>query len=221
MKAKKYLVLDTETASLTGEVYDIGWVICKKDGQPLVKRTSLVREVLYNPKLMMGAYYAAKIFSHYLPLIERQQIEVNTWMNIVSLFQDDMRAHDVSVVCAYNLPFDMRALQQMMSIYGTGKLLTHKVDLLCLWNACCHLRLNSWGYKQYAAKHGFISDAGNFRTNAECAYRYMTFQPDFVESHTALHDAEIEAELLSWCLKRKKKVPLNDIGRQPWRLLKA
>ena len=209
MKAKHYIVLDTETASLTGEVYDIGWVVCRKDGVPLEKRTYLIEEVLYNPKLMMGAYYASKLFSHYMPLIVAHDIAVKKWQVVADKFRKDMLNYDVKVVSAYNLPFDMRAIQQMVSTYGNRKLLAHKVDLLCLWNACCELRLNSWGYKAFCSMHGGISDAGNFRTSAEWAYRYLTQDAGFIESHTALHDAEIEAELLAWCIKRKKKLPLN------------
>lgn len=221
MKPKHYLVLDTETASLTGEVYDLGWVVCKKDGVPLRKQSFLISEVLYNPKLMMGAYFASKIFSHYIPLIAAQDIVVKKWEEVADIFRRDMEEYNVQVVCAYNLPFDMRAIKQMVTTYGNQKLLPYRVDLLCLWNACCELRLNSWGYKAFCGIHGGISDAGNFRTSAEWAYRYLTQDATFRESHTALHDAEIEAELLAWCIKRKKKIPLNKLGKQPWRLLKA
>ena len=220
-KAKKYLVLDTETASLTGEVYDMGWVVCKKDGKPLVSRTFLVEEVLFNPELMMGAYYGKKIFSYYLPLIANGKISILPWESIAEIFRQDMENHKIACTVAYNLPFDMRACKQMVKTYGKKPLLSYKTDLLCLWETCCRIRLNTVGYKEWAAEHGFISDAGNFRTTAECAYRFMNQCPDFKESHTALDDALIEAELLAWCIKRRKKMPYNVMSGQPWRLLKT
>ena len=53
----------------------------------------------------------------------------------------------------------------------------------------------------FATTHGFVSDAGNIQTSAEVAYRFLTNDPDFVESHTGLEDVEIETAILMNCLK--------------------
>jgi hypothetical protein len=54
---------------------------------------------------------------------------------------------------------------------------------------------------------GKMSNTGlYFSTNAEVAMQYLSEKYDFIEDHTALSDAEIETEILFYCLKRGKIV---------------
>lgn len=222
MKRKYYLVIDTETASLTGEIYDIGWTICDRRGRIYRQRSFCVKEVLHNPALMMGAYYAKKIFSWYMPRLESGEIFSRTWREIVETLRADMSEFEVSGLAAYNLQFDMRAMRQMQRKYSDdSKILPFRVDLLCLWYACCKLRLNTRGYKSTARKFGWLSDAGNIRTTAEHAYRFCKQAWEFIESHTALNDAVIETDLLAWCFSRRKGLPWNTLNRQPWKIVNA
>ena len=64
-----FLVLDTETADLTGSVYDLGYVICNKRGETIVERNWLVEEIFTDAKTMMGAFYAGKLFTHYAGML--------------------------------------------------------------------------------------------------------------------------------------------------------
>jgi hypothetical protein len=64
---------------------------------------------------------------------------------------------------------------------------------------------------------GWITEAGNVRTNAEKVYAYLSGDLDFIESHTALHDAQIETEILQRLLAKKKTIPYNVLDHMPWR----
>jgi hypothetical protein len=55
------------------------------------------------------------------------------------------------------------------------------------------------------------------RTTAEKVYSYLSGNPDFIESHTALHDAQIETEILHRLLARKTPIPYNVLDHMPWR----
>jgi hypothetical protein len=44
-------------------------------------------------------------------------------------------------------------------------------------------------------------------------YRFITKNTDFVESHTALDDTEIEAAIMTKCLKRHKKMNTDFVGQ--------
>ena len=59
------MTLDTETADLTGNVYDIAFVVHEKNGTILETYTALVDEIFTDAKKMMGAFYASKLFTHY------------------------------------------------------------------------------------------------------------------------------------------------------------
>ena len=65
----------------------------------------------------------------------------------------------------------------------------------------CTSFLNTPAFINFAKANGFVSEAGNIQTSAEVAYRFLTNQVDFIESHTGLEDVQIECQILLNCLK--------------------
>jgi hypothetical protein len=51
-------------------------------------------------------------------------------------------------------------------------------------------------YRKLADGYGWYTKTGRYSTTAELAYRFISGNDCFDESHTALHDAEIEAEIM-------------------------
>lgn len=216
------LTIDTETASLDGDVYDIAYAIHDKRGNIAVQRNWLVNENFTNAKRMMGAYYAHKLFSHYAPMLDAQAIRLTPWAHIVETMRSDIARHGVNVVAAYNLPFDMRVIRQTNATLGTGKPIFGAlctVKLLDIWQFICESRLDNNLYRSVAIEQGWISKAGNVKTGAEFAYRYTFGNFSFIEDHTALSDVLIEVELLAACFKTRKKIPYNNLTGQAWRVV--
>ena len=82
-----------------------------------------------------------------------------------------------------------------------------KYPMIDIWGVACKYLLNSNKYKNMCLREGKISPSGlYFTTNAEVAMQYLSQRFDFIEDHTALSDAEIETEILFYCLKRGKIV---------------
>ena len=76
-----------------------------------------------------------------------------------------------------------------------------------IWGVACKYLLNSANYKKMCLASNKMSSTGlYFSTNAEHAMQYLSEKYDFIEDHTALSDAEIETEILFYCLKRGKIV---------------
>jgi hypothetical protein len=226
IKEKTFLVADTETTGLGNKafVFDFAYKIVTRR-RDILERSFLVRETITNPKIMLRAYFdshwramfGAKLFHHYIPALHDNEIELYTWREIVETLRDDMQTHDVSVFSAYNLRFDMGALAKTARKFSTeDKILTYRPDLLCLWQFACDTLFQSRLYHDTAHAMGWVSDANNIRTNAEKAFAYLTGDFDFVESHTALEDTEIETEILRRLLARKKKIPYNVLDHMPW-----
>ena len=70
-------------------------------------------------------------------------------------------------------------------------------DLFDLWGLATTHLLNNVTYKNNCLKHGMLTNSGiYFKTSAETSYRYLCDKYDFIESHTALDDAEIESYIL-------------------------
>ena len=82
-----------------------------------------------------------------------------------------------------------------------------KYPMIDIWGVACKYLLNSNNYKKMCLESGKMSNTGlYFSTNAEVAMQYLSEKYDFIEDHTALSDAEIETEILFYCLKRGKIV---------------
>jgi hypothetical protein len=71
--------------------------------------------------------------------------------------------------------------------------------------------------EEKARDYSWVSEANNVRTTAEKAYAFLSGDVNFVESHTALHDAQIETIILKKLLQRKKTIPYNRLVGMPWR----
>jgi hypothetical protein len=217
MKQKNIAIIDTETAGGFGnlKIYDFGLVVMTQKGEIIAEYESLVREV-FVPKEMATAYYSEKISCYYSMMYDGMRIR--DWDTI----RDDVNAilekHNVGIISAYNLGFDMRAIKSAQTKYSKhSKFLTAKYDLLDLWEWSCTELLNKKTYHKFADTHNLKSEKGNYKTSAEVGYKFINDLPNFVESHTALDDCYIEAEICNKLLKRKGKKPLNQINGSPWR----
>lgn len=121
-KKVKYLVLDTETATLPFVsdmglnpdqkkkiaiarplVYDIGWTIGTRTDGIIEKRNFLVAETFSVPSIFNTAYYAYKR-PIYLEKLRNNEISVLPWNDIMDILLEDM--HESNYVCAYNAMFD-------------------------------------------------------------------------------------------------------------------
>lgn len=223
MRAKHFLIADTETVGLkpVNFVYDFGYVIATRKEIKL-ERSFLVEEIITDARKMMGAYFAKKIFTHYIPTLDAGLIHLFSWADVVKQLRADMEEYQIDVFCAYNLPFDMGAIAATNDLLANGgKVLNYKPDLLDLYYFATTGALNSRLYHDLCAQqengdNTWISKANNVRTTAEKAYAFLTGQIDFVESHTALEDAQIETEILHALLKRKTPIPYNRLVPMAW-----
>lgn len=225
MKIEKntFLVLDTETADLTGSVYDVGFVVCHNDGKPIAEYNALVQEIFTDADKMMGAFYARKLFTHYAPMLDSGEIRLQSWRTICDAINMAISAHGVNCIVAYNAAFDFRVMRSTHKMLGnTGPVLTAPVRTLDLWRFACVSKLAQKTYREIATAQGWVSDAGNLRTGAEYAFRFCSGDYGFIEDHTALSDARIEAQILAECLRQKKRIPYNELtGTPPWKLVNS
>ena len=203
---KNILVLDTETTLGFGSplIYDFGYKIIDREGTTLKSVSTLIGEVFDTKALMNSAYYLEKV-PMYQKMYENGEIGKTTFVKAFKQFINDMRHYKVELLCAYNIAFDIGALNNTLrmldSVSYENKTLEKVINqknkkVLCIWNLACETLLNTDEYREYADTHNFKSEKGNYKTSAEVAFRYIKDLPDFVEKHTALADVEIEIEIL-------------------------
>lgn len=232
---KKWLtVIDTETTGKTPEgglkfplIYDIGWIIGDTAGNPALKREFIVQEIFYNP-IMANAFYGRKM-PYYQDRVCRADILVKPFREILALLNADLNLFKKNSLMAYNLNFDLRALKA-----------TAKFCKIIAWDEKDHNALfdiapnlqDIWGlavetialpdkenFYQFIDENNLYTPAGNPKTSAEVLYQFIKNDPDFIESHTALADCEIEYEIAVHALKTKKKF-FKGILPNPWQKVK-
>lgn len=77
--------------------------------------------------------------------------------------------------------------------------------LFDIWGLSCENLLNNDEFRQYCKDNNHKTASGRYYpTNAEVAYRFIKGQDDFIESHTAIEDADIECEILAEVFKKVK-----------------
>jgi hypothetical protein len=216
-------VLDTETCNTVEQPipYDIGWAICDKWGNVLVERSFVVAEIFLDMKdVMKSAYYADKIPMYWEDIKQGNRTIKRMW-EIRKIMKDDIKNFHIKKICAYNMAFDKRALNNLVRYVSKSFLrwwFPFGVEFVCIWHCACQVLLNRKTYIEFAEKNGLISDCGNIKTSAECAYKYITDNIDFEESHTGLEDVKIEIEILRECFRQKKRMD-KSINTSCWRMV--
>ena len=78
-------------------------------------------------------------------------------------------------------------------------------NLFDIWGLSCIHILNNDNYRQQCMDNQWLTASGKYyKTSAETAYRFLTNNMNFIESHTALDDVEIETEIFLKILKKTK-----------------
>ena len=200
------LIIDTETANSVDQPmpYDFGWAIVDTFSKKIVETYSyVVAEIFLDKELMSQAYFADKVPAYWED-IKANKRTLTSLINVRKTLWASMKAYDITQVGAYNMGFDRKASNNDIR-YITGSWLRwffpFKVDYFCIWHMACTSILNTKEYVNFALANGFLTEKGNIKTSAECAYRFIIDNPSFVESHTGLEDVQIEAEILFHCLE--------------------
>lgn len=193
------VVFDTETTSLEKPFcYDIGYVIIEAESwEILVRRSFVVEQVWHNLPLFSSAYYADKR-PLYVSAMRARAAIMDKFGYICRQMRKDFRMHDVQIAFAFNSAFDEKVF-----------------NFNCDWYKCinpfdeipirdirgfAHRFIVSEEYKAFCDRNQYYTEAGNYSTTAEVIFRYITQNTDFIEAHTALSDAEIEADILHVCI---------------------
>ena len=206
-----FLVLDVETANSLEQPlpYDIGWVICDRYGNILEQRSYMVAEIYHDlSDVMKTAYYAEKI-PQYEADIKAGKRTVATMFTIRRQMLADMKNYKIKQVGAYNMAFDKKALTNLIRYVSKSFCrwwFPFGTEFFCIWNMACDALLERKSYIDFAIKNGLLSEKNNVLTSAECVYRYMKKNMDFIESHTGLEDVLIEVEIMAYCYRQHKKM---------------
>ena len=222
-KRKKYLmVLDVETtnnnmekgAKNDGLVYDIGFVVCDKQGNIYCKRSYAVQEIFDWTELMSTAYYHKKLPKYYERLANNKMYKNSIW-HIRKVIKEIMQIFNITEVYAYNANFDYTTLNNTVR-YLSGSacrwFFPYGTQICDIWNIACQVL----GTQKTFQWENIRNANNNLITNAERMFGYCE-QIDFEEEHTGLADAVVESQILARCFKSHKSIN-KKINRACWRI---
>jgi len=220
-RKKHYLLIDVETTNgfKTPMVYDVGIAITDKKGVIYEEKSFLIDETFNNSRMMDTAYYKEKIPS-YRKELEEGKHQLVKWNFATSEINRIAKKWQIKKVAAYNLAFDKNAMASTNELIGNGKKVLSglgKIEGVCIWGLACQTIFLQKTYQTVAIENGWVSEAGNLRTSAEMAYRYITNDTHFEEEHKGLADVRIEAEIMAHCLRQNKRY-IKGIVSHPWRI---
>ena len=221
-KKEMYLVIDTETCNSIEQPmpYDIGYAICDRLGNIYLERSYVVAEMFLDHKdLMQSAYYSKKI-PQYWEDLKNGKRELKSIFNIRKQIHADMKEFKIKKVCAYNMGFDKKALNNIIRYTSKSFIrwfFPFGVEYICIWSMACQTLLNTSTYIKFAVNNGLESEKGNLLTSAESCYKFVTKSVDFVEEHTGLEDVRIEIEIMAKCFATHKRMD-KKINSSCWRI---
>lgn len=211
-KNENAIIVDTETANSIEYPlpYDVSYYVYnKKNNEVLASRAFVVYEIFVGQKEMMESAYYADKRPQYEADIKNGVRKLARLYTIRKQILEDMENYKTDEVFAYNMNFDRRALNNDQSFTTDNKykyFFPYGTTFKCIWHMACQVLLARPSYIKFALENNFISDKGNILTNAECCYRYLTKDVDFVEEHKGLEDVCIETEILHACYRQHKKM---------------
>tara|TARA_B100001094_G_scaffold60718_1_gene56334 strand:- start:197 stop:1090 length:894 start_codon:yes stop_codon:yes gene_type:complete len=162
--------------------------------------------------------------------------KIKAWKDIIKEFNNNMNSMGVDILTAYNYNFDIGEGRKIGTIRKTHTQYTHKsfylktadLNVCCLMDISATLLMNkdfySWTDSLNAEdKARMTTEKGNLSYSAESVARWLNLDVDYIEPHTAQHDAQLEFMILckAWSTHKNviKKHFLNNIRGVSWKTI--
>lgn len=214
---KMIAVVDVE-ATRHMYVYDIGIAITDLYGNIVETYSAVVEDVFCGMGAEMQSAYYAKKKPQYVAEIENGNRQLKKLNVIRAEVLAILKQYHVKNVYAYNMTYDKNALDKTTSLLSNGFVTSffENVKYCCIWRMSTETFLQKKDYAKQAIANGWVSESGNIKSSAECAYRYISGDKVFEEEHTGLADVLIEIQILCKARQAHKKIP-TEPNNQCWK----
>lgn len=213
------IVLDCETAPCDRELdevipinmlaYDIGWVVCDKNGNVYAERSFINADIFLDEKeLMKSAYYSKKI-PEYWEDIKAGRRTLTSFYNIRKALLEDVELFEIEQIFAHNMRFDYGSLNNTERWLTKSKyryFFPYGVTICDTLKLSRQLIATMPTYRRWCVENGYLTKNNQPRLTAEIIYRFISGDEDFEEEHKGLDDCMIEKEILAYCYRKHKKM---------------
>ena len=207
---EKYLMLDTETANTIDDpfYYDLGYAVIDENGTIYETASFVNADIFLDPSMMENAYFKEKIPQYWREIKSGSRV-LKRHTSIKRIVREVMRKYDITYIVAHNAAFDWRSTTYTQRLLTSSKyrfFFRYGTKILDTLKMAREVLSDDVDYINFCTSNNYLTSNGKPRFNAEILYRYLTKNPDFVESHTGLEDVLIEKEIFTFCKKRNPKV---------------
>lgn len=215
-----WAVVDTEATNCpkvegqldvkNGQVYDCGVWIIDDDGNPQEHLNMVNEDVFFSmPQAMKEAYYAEKIPQYMRDIWDKKREVVDTW-GMWRKFVDLCAKYNVQGIVAHNAWFDVAVLNSTMRYQTKSRkryFLPYCVPVVDSLKLAQETICKTPEYVEFCKQNGYMTNhlKPRPRATAEVLWRFLTKNNDFMEEHTGLDDAKIEAQIFTLCRKMKEE----------------
>jgi hypothetical protein len=209
----KIMLLDTEAKKLPegSLVYDLGFIICNKKGKIYESRSLLISDVLERRELFKSKYYEQKL-AFYRKIFLNMTTEYMTFQKALKALKDSFEYWKCDTLAAYNLAYDLSALQFSADRLGGQADLQEVLQdsrFLDVWLLSLLSLCQQKTFFRFAVGKNLLTDRGFPITSAEVLQEYVTGNKDY--HHTALNDCFSTLPIMVKALRQKKKIlPARD-----------
>lgn len=195
-------IVDTETTSIEKPfAYNIGYMIYDTDEKAILLREDFIAEqIWHNLELFTTAYYADKR-EEYISAMKALKCRMEKLGYITQRMKRIFKAYEVTAAFAYNSPFDERVFNFNCDWFK----IQNPFDNIPFYDIRGYVHqflAFTPDYQAFCDKYKLYTENGNYSTNAENVYRFISQDTEFIEAHTALADCEIELKILLWCIDK-------------------
>ena len=192
------MVLDTETIGLNNRlVYNIGYKVFNLNTNEVVDQNDFVVKQFYDDEYLMNTAYYVEKLPIYTSLMKGKKAHKKNWGKIMQIMCSIIKRYNIKYCFAYNSKFDISSIQATMKFFPKNK--CNILDYVVIKDIMKYISpiTDSEDFEKFAIDNGNVSDiTGKPSKSAQSLYRYITNDPEFVESHTALADCDIELDIL-------------------------
>ena len=157
---------------------------------------------------METAYYKEKI-PKYLDDIKNGTRKVVRFLTVYSKIRELVKKYNITAIMAHNARFDVNALNTTLRYLTKSKMRYFFPYGMPIWDTLTMARCTigkSPTYKVWCKMNNYLTKNGRPKLTAEILYRFISFNENFVESHTGLEDVLIEIVIFVKCVKQHKKM---------------
>ena len=206
-----YLILDTETFNTLEDplFYDIGGVVIDKKGNTYEEFSFINSDIYYGCSWLGNTCYYKKKLPNYDRQIRSGERIVKNTFQIKDYIYKLCKKWNITAIIAHNALFDYRSTAVTQRYLTSSKYRYFLPYGVPIWDSLKMARdtiCKQASYKKFCKENGFLTKRNQPQASAEVLYRYMTWDTDFIEEHTALEDCYIEAQIVARCFRQKKKM---------------